>query len=122
MPRCPGLELATLPQLLMVVGLLLPNGCFRMARSFIRLPNHPALPCRDFRPSWELNVTEAAAGNYYPLTAAMYIQDSKRQLAVLAERAQGGCLLQLRVKYWLLGGSGWGPVRRVSMRAGWATP
>lgn len=47
--------------------------------------------CRDFRPTWKLNQTEASAGNYYPLTAAMYIQDGSRQLAVLTDRAQGGC-------------------------------
>lgn len=49
---------------------------------------------RDFRPTWELNQTEAVAGNYYPLTAAMYIQDQQRQLAVLTERAQGGASLR----------------------------
>ncbi|EFN53834.1 hypothetical protein CHLNCDRAFT_36397 [Chlorella variabilis] len=46
------------------------------------------------RPSWELNVTEPVAGNYYPLTAAMYIQDADRQLAVLTDRAQGGASLR----------------------------
>ncbi|KAL4419672.1 hypothetical protein ABPG75_006770 [Micractinium tetrahymenae] len=49
---------------------------------------------RDFRPTWKLNQTEAAAGNYYPLTAAMYIQDGSRQLAVLTDRAQGGASLR----------------------------
>ncbi|GAB4821252.1 hypothetical protein N2152v2_008298 [Parachlorella kessleri] len=49
---------------------------------------------RDQRPAWELNVTEPAAGNYYPLTAAMYIQDNKRQVALLTERAQGGASLR----------------------------
>ena len=29
---------------------------------------------RDFRPSWKLDVTEPVSGNYYPLTAAMYIK------------------------------------------------
>lgn len=48
---------------------------------------------RDFRPTWKLNQTEAAAGNYYPLTAAMYIQDGSRQLTVLTDRAQGGASL-----------------------------
>lgn len=54
-------------------------------------PPHPARLHRDFRPAWPLNRTawEAAAGNYYPLTAAMAIQDSERQLALLTERAQG---------------------------------
>lgn len=49
---------------------------------------------RNCRPSWELNVTEPVAGNYYPLTAAMYIQDADRQLAVLTDRAQGGASLR----------------------------
>jgi len=48
-----------------------------------------ATPRRDFRPTWELNQTEPVAGNYYPLTAAMYIQDERRQLALLTDRAQG---------------------------------
>lgn len=29
---------------------------------------------RDFRPTWLLNVTEPISGNFYPLTAAIYIQ------------------------------------------------
>ena len=45
-------------------------------------------------------MTEAAAGNTYPLTAAMYIQDADRQLALLTERAQGERLL--RADCWLL--------------------
>lgn len=47
--------------------------------------------CRDYRPAWDLNVTDPISGNYYPLTAAMHIQDSERQVALLTERAQGGC-------------------------------
>lgn len=49
---------------------------------------------RDFRPSWELNLTELIASNFYPLTAAMYIQDDERQLALLTERAQAGASLR----------------------------
>jgi hypothetical protein len=44
---------------------------------------------RNFRPSWELNVTEDVAGNYYPATSAAYIKDADWQLAVTTERAQG---------------------------------
>lgn len=39
-------------------------------------------------------MTEAAAGNYYPLTAAMHIQDGSRQLALLTDRAQGEATLR----------------------------
>jgi alpha-mannosidase len=46
------------------------------------------------RGTWELNVTEEIAGNYYPITAAAYIQDENMQLAVLTDRAQGGASLR----------------------------
>ena len=41
-------------------------------------------------------VYEPIAGNYYPLTAAMYIQDTThdQQLAVLTDRSQGGASLK----------------------------
>jgi len=29
---------------------------------------------RDYRPTWKLDVTEPISGNYYPLTAGMYIK------------------------------------------------
>ena len=41
------------------------------------------------RPTWDLNVTDAIAGNYYPVTAAAFIQDDDVQLAVLTDRGQG---------------------------------
>lgn len=31
---------------------------------------------RDYRPSWDLNVTQPVAGNYYPLTAAIFLEVS----------------------------------------------
>lgn len=34
-------------------------------------------------------MTEPVAGNFFPLTAAMHIQDDSRQLAILTDRAQG---------------------------------
>ena len=39
---------------------------------------------------------EPIAGNYYPLTAAMYVQDAAahKQLAVLTDRSQGGASLK----------------------------
>ncbi|KAL0047195.1 hypothetical protein WJX82_009185 [Trebouxia sp. C0006] len=49
---------------------------------------------RDFRPTWNLTITEPVSGNYYPLTAGAYIQESgKAELAVLTDRAQGGASL-----------------------------
>lgn len=48
------------------------------------------LGCRDARPTWELNVTEPVAGNYYPLTAGALLRDGGTELAVLTDRAQGG--------------------------------
>ena len=44
---------------------------------------------RDERPTWQLNVTEPVAGNFYPVTAAAYIQDDARMLTVHTDRAQG---------------------------------
>ncbi|KAL4536505.1 hypothetical protein Ndes2437B_g05917 [Nannochloris sp. 'desiccata'] len=46
------------------------------------------------RGTWDLNVTEEIAGNYYPITAAAYIQDENVQFAVLTDRAQGGASLR----------------------------
>ena len=51
---------------------------------------------RDYRPTWMLNVTEPIAGNYYPVSAAIYIEDSNsgQALAVATDRSQGGSSLQ----------------------------
>jgi hypothetical protein len=47
------------------------------------------------RPTWNLNVYEPVAGNYYPVNAAMYIQDSSGLAAAVAtDRSQGGTSLQ----------------------------
>ena len=61
-------------------------------------------PClaRDARPTWELQVKEPVAGNFFPLTSAMYIEEQeapaggaqawsppRRQLALVTDRAQG---------------------------------
>jgi hypothetical protein len=45
---------------------------------------------RDFRPTWNLNVYEPVAGNFYPVNAAIYLQDKDASLAVLVDRSQGG--------------------------------
>jgi hypothetical protein len=49
---------------------------------------------RNFRPSWILNVTEPVAGNYFPVNAAIYVQDDSAALAVVTDRSQGGSSLQ----------------------------
>lgn len=47
---------------------------------------------RNFRPTWNLNVTEPVAGNYYPLTAGMFIEGRAAALSLLTDRAQGEAL------------------------------
>jgi hypothetical protein len=51
---------------------------------------------RNSRPSWALDTFEPVAGNYYPVNAAIYIEDSKdaAALAVLLDRSQGGTSLK----------------------------
>lgn len=48
---------------------------------------------RDYRPSWNLTVHEPVAGNYYPVNAAIYIEDNTTSFAVLTDRTQAGCSL-----------------------------
>jgi alpha-mannosidase len=48
---------------------------------------------RNFRPSWDLEVFEPIAGNYYPVNAAIYIEDSAAALALMVDRSQGGTSL-----------------------------
>jgi hypothetical protein len=45
---------------------------------------------RNHRPSWNLTVYEPVAGNYYPVNAAMYMEDASASFAVLVDRSQGG--------------------------------
>jgi hypothetical protein len=45
---------------------------------------------RDFRPTWNLTVYQPVAGNYYPVNAAIYVEDQDASLAVLVDRSQGG--------------------------------
>jgi hypothetical protein len=44
----------------------------------------------NYRPTWDLNVYEPVAGNYYPVNEAIYIEDSSAGLAVATDRTQGG--------------------------------
>jgi len=45
------------------------------------------------RPTWEVDIAEPVAGNYYPVNVGMYIKDDVSQLAVLTDRSQGGASL-----------------------------
>jgi alpha-mannosidase len=45
---------------------------------------------RDIRPSWPLVVHEPIAGNYYPVNAAIFIQDVDASMTLLVDRSRGG--------------------------------
>lgn len=45
---------------------------------------------RNYRETWKVNIQEIIAGNYYPVTTKIAIEDAKHRLAVLTDRAQGG--------------------------------
>jgi lysosomal alpha-mannosidase len=50
---------------------------------------------RNYRPTWELDLSEPESGNYYPVTSKILIRDAIKQqeLAVLNDRSQGGSSL-----------------------------
>jgi Glycosyl hydrolases family 38 C-terminal domain/Glycosyl hydrolases family 38 C-terminal beta sandwich domain len=48
---------------------------------------------RNYRPTWNLEVFEPVAGNYYPVNAAIYIEDPNAAMAILVDRSQGGASL-----------------------------
>ncbi|KAK3086623.1 hypothetical protein FSP39_021156 [Pinctada imbricata] len=54
------------------------------------------LRARNYRPTWDFNNTEPVAGNYFPVSSRIYLQDTKRniQLTVLTDRSQGGSSIQ----------------------------
>ncbi|XP_076655119.1 lysosomal alpha-mannosidase II isoform X1 [Halictus rubicundus] len=47
---------------------------------------------RSYRPSWNLKLEEPVAGNYYPVTSKIALEDKSRyqRLSVITDRAQGG--------------------------------
>ncbi|GLV46666.1 Lysosomal alpha-mannosidase II [Carabus blaptoides fortunei] len=51
---------------------------------------------RNYRPTWKVNIAETVAGNYYPVTSKILVQDEAAnwQLAILTDRAQGGSSLR----------------------------
>uniref|UniRef100_A0A1Q3FMY3 Alpha-mannosidase n=2 Tax=Culex tarsalis TaxID=7177 RepID=A0A1Q3FMY3_CULTA len=49
---------------------------------------------RNHRDTWDLHLEESIAGNYYPVTAKIALEDENLRLAVLTDRAQGGSSLE----------------------------
>jgi hypothetical protein len=49
---------------------------------------------RNYRPSWDLDVFEPVAGNFYPVNTAIFLQDQNASLSVVVDRSQGGSSLQ----------------------------
>lgn len=48
---------------------------------------------RNHRDTWDVNLTEKIAGNYYPVTTKIALEDQNARLAILTDRAQGGSSL-----------------------------
>lgn len=48
---------------------------------------------RSQRETWNATIAEPVAGNYYPVTAKIALEDAQHRLAVLNDRAQGGSSL-----------------------------
>jgi hypothetical protein len=48
----------------------------------------------DYRPTWNLTVTEPVAGNYYPVNAAAFLKDGQAQLTMLVDRSEGAASLK----------------------------
>jgi hypothetical protein len=50
----------------------------------------------NYRPTWDLEVYEPIAGNYYPVSTAMYVRDEDggKQLSILPDRGQAGASLR----------------------------
>lgn len=49
---------------------------------------------KNFRPTWQLNIQEPIAGNYYPVTSKIVVKDEDIEMAILTDRAQGGSSLK----------------------------
>lgn len=49
---------------------------------------------RSQRQTWNLEEFEPVAGNYYPVNAAIFIEDDQSAVAVLTDRTQGGASLK----------------------------
>ncbi|XP_065335492.1 lysosomal alpha-mannosidase-like isoform X2 [Cloeon dipterum] len=49
---------------------------------------------RNVRETWTANIEEPVAGNYYPVTSAISMQDEISTVAILTDRAQGGASIE----------------------------
>lgn len=45
---------------------------------------------RDHRDTWKVKLLERTAGNYYPITTKIALEDENARMAILTDRAQGG--------------------------------
>ncbi|XP_011181146.2 lysosomal alpha-mannosidase isoform X1 [Zeugodacus cucurbitae] len=45
---------------------------------------------RDHRDTWKVKLLEHTAGNYYPITTKIALEDENARMAILTDRAQGG--------------------------------
>ncbi|XP_036321214.1 lysosomal alpha-mannosidase isoform X2 [Rhagoletis pomonella] len=45
---------------------------------------------RDHRDTWKVKLLERVAGNYYPITTKIALEDDTARMAILTDRAQGG--------------------------------
>lgn len=45
---------------------------------------------RDRRPDYDIDIDEPVAGNYYPITTRIMMKDSRTQVSIITDRAQGG--------------------------------
>ncbi|XP_037825869.1 lysosomal alpha-mannosidase isoform X2 [Lucilia sericata] len=48
---------------------------------------------KDHRDTWRVKLLEKAAGNYYPITTKIALEDEHARMAILTDRAQGGTSL-----------------------------
>lgn len=45
---------------------------------------------RNHRDTWNANIQESVAGNYYPVTTRIALEDQSNRMAIITDRAQGG--------------------------------
>lgn len=48
----------------------------------------------NYRPTWDVDIQEPIAGNYYPVTSKISIKDGTKRVSVMTDRAQGGSSLR----------------------------